>query len=183
LKAIEPPAIQKLRGELRSLQETIAMDRQQQGRLRRDIGLYESRLRLVPAVEEQYKKITRDHDTALKFYNTLLAKEDDSQMATALEQRQQGEQLKVMDPADLPGSPSFPKPPLFIGGGFAIGLALGLAAVLAIETSDKRIRSERDLQYYLGTSAFALIPPIETDAVRRITNGNTSNGRRTMVKV
>lgn len=181
--ALEPASIQSVRGQLRAVQETIVTDRQQQEHIRRNIQFYESRLRLVPAVEEQYKKITRDHDTALKFYNTLLAKEDDSEMATSLEQRQQGQQLKVMDPADLPSSPSFPQPLLFMGGGLAGGLALGLALVLAIETSDKRIRTERDLQYYLGTAAFGLIPSIETDAIRRLTDGNGAGKRRRPVEV
>jgi polysaccharide chain length determinant protein (PEP-CTERM system associated) len=181
--ALEPPGIQKLRGQVRALTETISMDKRQQRRLRHGIRLYESRLRLSPAIEEQYKKITRDHDTALKFYNSLLAKEDQSEMATNLERRQEGDQFRVMDPADLPTEPSFPNPPLFIGGGFAAGLALGLAAIIAIETSDKRIRTERDLQFYLGNVAFALIPFIETAALRRITVGNGTRRKRNLLEV
>ena len=48
-------------------------------------------------MEEQYKEITRDHQTAVDFYNSLLKKMNDSSMATALEQRQQGEQFRVME--------------------------------------------------------------------------------------
>lgn len=164
---LEPPEIQKLRGEIQSLGSTIKIDTQQQDQLKGQIAVYESRLKLSPEVEEEYKKITRDHDTAQKFYNSLLAKSDQSHMASELERRQEGEQLRVMDPASLPDRPSFPKPLLFIGGGFAGGLALGVAGVLGLEMSDKRIRSERDLQYYLGSSAFALIPSIEIAALRK----------------
>lgn len=171
--AREPTEIQQLRGQVRADDETITLAIHEQQQLKRTIKVYESRLQLSPGVEEQYKKITRDHETALKFYASLLKKRDQSQMASELQRRQQGEQLSVLDPASLPDKASFPKPLLFIGGGFAAGLVLGLAAILGIEISDKRLRTERDLQYYLGTSAFALIPCIEIAAVRRLPKAST----------
>ena len=79
-------------------------------------------LRPVPLVEEEYKQITRDHETALQFYNTLLTKMNESSMATALEQRNQGEQFRVMDAPNLPDGPSFPNRMVFAGGGLAAGL-------------------------------------------------------------
>lgn len=170
--AIEPPEIQKLRGQLRSLEQAVKAGTQEQQQLKAAIQSYESRLQLSPAVEEDYKKITRDHDTALKFYNDLLAKRDESQMATELERRQEGEQLRVMDPANLPDQPSSPKLTTFLGGGFGGGLALGLALVLGLGTSDKRIRTARDIQFYLGTTVFALIPSIEISATSRLTQPN-----------
>lgn len=168
--ALEPVEIQKLRAQIRSLAETIQTDSRQQQEVKTDIEAYKSRLQLSPAVEEEYKKITRDHDTALKFYNDLLGKRDESEMATDLERRQEGEQLSVMDPASLPDKPSFPKLPQFLGGGLGAGLALGLAMVLGIGTSDKRIRTGRDIEYFLGTVSFAVIP-----AIPMFGNGN-SNG-------
>ncbi len=44
-----------------------------------------------PAVEQEYKAVTRDYQTALDFYNDLLKKRDESTMASDLEQRQEGE--------------------------------------------------------------------------------------------
>lgn len=160
--AIEPAQLQQLRGQIHGYDVSIKADAGEQQNLKQQINAYESKLQLSPVIEEEYKKITRDHDTALKFYNSLLAKRDASQMATELQRRQEGEQLSVMDPATLPDNPSFPKPELFIGGGFVAGLALGLVAVLGIEQTDKRIRSRRDIEYFLGTAAFALIPSINT---------------------
>lgn len=169
-KALEPVEIQKLRAQIRSLAETMQTDTKQQQQVKTDIDAYKSRLQLSPAVEEEYKKITRDHDTALKFYNDLLSKSDQSEMATDLLRRQEGEQLSVMDPASLPDKPSFPKLTQFLGGGFGAGLALGLAVVLGIGTSDKRIRTGRDIEHFLGTVSFAVIP-----AIPMIGNGH-SNG-------
>ena len=176
--ALEPPEIQKLRSQVRSAEEAAKNETREQEQLKAAIKSYESRLQLSPAVEEEYKKITRDHNTAVKFYNDLLAKRDESAMATELEHRQEGEQLRVMDPANLPDEPSFPKLWKFVGGGFGAGLALGLALVLGLGTADKRIRTTRDVQYYLGTTAFALIPSIEITALASLaeSNGTTRTG-------
>lgn len=180
--ALEPPEIQKLRSQVRSLDQAVKTDTQEQEQLKADIQSYESRLQLSPAVEEEYKKITRDHETALKFYNDLLEKRDESEMATELERRQEGEQLRVMDPADLPAEPSFPKLTVLCGGGFGAGLALGLALVLGMGTSDKRIRTGRDIQFYLGTSVFALIPSVEIPAFGSLAPPNGSGRARNSKK-
>ena len=181
---LEPPEIQKLRGQVRSLEQAVKTDTQEQEQLKAAIKSYESRLQLSPAVEEEYKKITRDHETALKFYNDLLAKRDESAMATELERRQEGEQLRVMDPANLPDQPSFPKFTQFVGGSLGAGLALGLALVLGMGSSDKRIRTGRDVQFYLGTAPFALIPSVETSALRGPAGPNgtrTTAGPETLI--
>jgi protein tyrosine kinase modulator len=179
---VEPPEIQKLRSQVRSLEQAVKIETQEQQQLKASIQSYESRLQLSPAVEEEYKKITRDHETAVKFYNDLLAKRDESAMATELERRQEGEQLSVMDPANLPAEPSFPKLTVFGGGGLGAGLALGLALVLGMGTSDKRIRTGRDVQFYLGTATFALIPSIEIPAITSLArlngNGKTGNSKK-----
>ena len=84
--------------------------KQDQARIEEQVRSYESRIESSPQVEEQYKQITRDHETALDFYNSLLKKMNESSMATALEQRQQGEQFHMVDAPNLPEDPDFPKP-------------------------------------------------------------------------
>jgi len=88
----------------------------------------------------------------------LLGKESQSKMATNLERRQQGEQFRVMDPANLPESPSFPNRPLFAAGGLGFGLALGIGISLLLEMKDKTIRTESDVKFFLQVPTLALIP-------------------------
>jgi capsular polysaccharide biosynthesis protein len=81
-------------------------------------------------------------------------------MASNLERRQQGEQFRVMDPANLPEEPSFPNRPLFAGGGLGIGLGLGLGLALLLEFLDKSIRTEVDVEFYLKVPTLALLPTV-----------------------
>ena len=152
----DSPQLQQLKAQLRVAQQSMADEKQQQARIEQQIRTYEVRIQSSPRVEEQYKQITRDHDTALQFYNSLLAKMNESSMATALEQRQQGEQFRVMDAPNLPDAPSFPNHVLFAVGGLAGGLALGLLITGLLEYRDTSLRSERDVW------AFTKLPTLVT---------------------
>jgi len=156
----ETPQIQQLKATIHSLEQSIQGKTRDQARLQQQIGVIQSRLSLSPAVEQEFKELTRDYTTALAFYNDLLAKESQSQMATNLERRQQGEQFRVMDPPNLPESPSFPNRPMFAGAGLGLGLALGLGITLLIEMRDKSIRSENDIKFFLQVPTLAVIPVV-----------------------
>ena len=92
--SIEPPAIRQMRVQIHQYEQTIAQATAEQKRLQESIKTYEGRVSLSPAIEEQYKQLTRDYDTAQKIYNDLLSKKSESEMATEMERRQQGEQMR-----------------------------------------------------------------------------------------
>jgi polysaccharide chain length determinant protein (PEP-CTERM system associated) len=158
----DPPQIQQLRGQLRAYDDSIRNHTKEQQRLQAELQLLQSRIQMSPVVEEQYKQITRDHQTALEFYNDLLKKRNESEMATDLEQRQQGEQFLIMDPANLPKEPTFPNRPLFALGGLGGGLALGLALAWLMEARDKALRNEKDIEACLGLPTLAMVPSLTT---------------------
>jgi polysaccharide chain length determinant protein (PEP-CTERM system associated) len=111
--------IQTLRAQIHQYDQVIKERTAQEEEIQHQIKLYQVRVQSSPAVEQEYKQLTRDYQTALEFYNDLLKKRDQSAMATDLERRQQGEQFQVMDPANLPSTPSFPKKANFAAGGLA----------------------------------------------------------------
>ncbi|MGE5326501.1 MAG: Wzz/FepE/Etk N-terminal domain-containing protein, partial [Deltaproteobacteria bacterium] len=158
----EPTQIQQLRLQIHQIGVTIKQKTEEQARLKQQIGSYQSRLSMSPAVEEEFKAITRDHETALKFYNDLLAKMDQSEMAVDLERQQQGQQFRIMDPADLPQKPSFPNRPFFAGAGLGAGIALGLGITLILEYRDRSLRSEGDVEAFLHLPTLAMVPTIES---------------------
>lgn len=141
----EPAPILQLRERVH--QDDAAMTRAsgEEKRLQKLIDSYQGRLTLSPQVEEQYEQLTRDNEVAHRLYDTLLVNKSESQIQTDLERSQQGEQLRLLDPASLPDSPSFPVRWKFAGGGLAGGFALGLAVTFWLELRDRTIRDERDV--------------------------------------
>lgn len=156
----EPSQIQSLRAQIHLDEEAIQEATAQQQEIQKQIRTYQERVQSSPAIEQEYKQLTRDYQTALEMYNDLLKKRDQSAMATDLERRQQGEQFQVLDPANLPDQPSFPKVPLFVSGGAAGGLALGLALTVFFEVQDTSLRSERDVEFLLHLPVLATVPEI-----------------------
>lgn len=169
-----PATIQQLRATLKQDDIFIAQKTKEQEKLQQQIRSYEGRLQVSPAVEEEYNKLSLGHDAALKFYNTLLASRDTSQMSVNLDTQGQGENFQILDTPDLPQSPSFPVWWQFTLGGLALGLMVGVVVASIFELGDKSLRDERDIEFYLGLPTLALVPSIGAE------NGARKNGRRSL---
>lgn len=165
--AVEPKELQQLRLQVQIIKDSIAQKTKQQEKIQSDIKNYQARLQMTPKVEEEYKSLTRDHETALNFYNSLLAKRTESEMATDLERKQQGEQFRIMDPANLPERPTFPNRMLFGLAGFVVGVGLGLGLAFLSEFRDKSLRTEHDIQVYLQIPVLAMVPVVGHAALMR----------------
>ncbi|HET7206872.1 MAG TPA: Wzz/FepE/Etk N-terminal domain-containing protein [Terriglobales bacterium] len=154
----EPPEIRQIRVQIHQYEQTIAQATTQQKDLQQEIKMYQGRVSLSPAVEEQYKELTRGYESAQKFYDDLLAKKSQSEMATAMEQQQQGEQFRLAQPANLPTDPSFPNRLLFAAGGLGGGFAIGVGLAMWLEFKDKAIRNELDVEAVMQLPALVSLP-------------------------
>lgn len=159
--SLEPVDIQQIRGQIHAQELTIKEKTDAQTKLHEQIRILQARVQLSPVVEQQYKDLTRDYTTAQGSYDDLLKKKTQSEIATNLERRQQGEQFRMMDPANLPEKPSFPDKLLFTGGGLGVGLAIGVGLVLLQEMRDKSLRTEGDVEALLGIPTLAMIPVVQ----------------------
>ncbi|MGB0035841.1 MAG: XrtA system polysaccharide chain length determinant [Candidatus Acidiferrales bacterium] len=159
--SVEPGQITQLRAQVHALDQIIAEKTREQEQIKQQIRVYQDRVQSSPIVEQQYKELTRGYQTALDSYNELQKKRDASAMATDLERKQEGEQFRVLDPANLPDKPSFPNRIQFALGGIAGGLALGLGIAFILEMRDTSLRSERDVEFALRLPVLGMLPNIE----------------------
>lgn len=162
----ENPAVQQLRAQLRSADLGIQEKQKEQAQLQGSIRSYQDRLQSSPAIEQEYKLLTRDHDTAQAFYNDLLNKMHTATMSTDLEKAQEGEHFQVMDAANLPEAPSSPKRSVFAVSGAGLGLALGLLISGFLEYRDTTLRSERDVWAFTKLPTLGIIPVSDTPEIR-----------------
>jgi polysaccharide chain length determinant protein (PEP-CTERM system associated) len=172
----EPPEIRQLRMQIHQYEQLITQATRDQQRLQDQIKVFQGRVALSPAIEEQYKQLTRDYDTAQKFYDDRLANRKQSEMQVVMEREQQGEQMSVLNPADLPDAPSFPNRIMFAGGGLAGGLALGLGLALWLEMRDTSLRTETDVLAALELPVLSQVPWVGVDAETK--DGNRKRNSR-----
>ena len=156
--ANEPPEIRQLRLQIHQYSDLISAATRDQKRLQEEIGVYQGKVTLSPAIEEQYKQLTRDYDNAQKTYQDLLAKKSTADLTVKMNNQSEGERMFPLNPANLPDSPSFPNRLLFAGGGLGAGLALGLSLAMWMEFRDKSIRTEADVEAVLELPMLVAVP-------------------------
>jgi polysaccharide chain length determinant protein (PEP-CTERM system associated) len=166
----EPPQIQLLRAKLKQDDLTIANLKREQAQIQSQARQLQVRMEATPMVEQQYKEITRDHQTASDIYNDLLKKSQSSGMARDLVNTQDSEQFRVYDPPNLPVSPSFPKKPYFVAGGALGGLAIGFGILFLLAMMDKTIHSEHDAELFLQLPVLTVVPTLAVAGL----NGNNA---------
>jgi len=159
--ATEPQQIQQLRARIQQDDLSIAELTKRQTQIQNQTNILQARLQMSPAVEQEFKELTRNHQTALDFYNDLLRKNDQSTMAQDLNHQQQGEHFNVLDPPSLPSEPSFPKKLVFAGGGLAFGLALGVGIIYLLAALDKAMHTELDVEYCLKLPVLVAVPVLD----------------------
>ena len=164
----EPAQITQWRAQVHTAEQVISEKTREQEQIKKQIALYQSRVQASPLVEQQYKELTRGYQTALDSYNDLLKKRDQAEMSGALNRQQQGEQFRVLDPANLPDRPSYPNRPLFALGGLGAGLGLGLGLCLLLEMQNTSLRSERDVEFALRLPVLAMIPLVEPVSTKKL---------------
>ena len=172
----DSPGTIQLRAQVVAMNQAITQKKQQQAELQAQIRQYQGKIQSTPLVEAKMKDLTRDHQQAQEFYDSLLGKMNNSQMATDLERRQEGENFKIMDDANLPDAPTFPKRGMFAGGGFVLGLGFGILLIAFLEYRDKSLRTERDVW------AFTKLPTLATIALIHEAKGATKSTFGSLLK-
>src|SRR5580698_356061 len=156
--ATEPPELRQLRLQVHQYSDMIDAGNRDQKKLQAEIATYEGRITLSPTVEQEYSQLMRDYANAQKVYQDDLAKQSASNMASQAESQAQGERMALLDPANLPDSPSFPNRLLFAAGGLAAGLALGGGIAMWLELRDNSIRTEADAAAALDLPLLVSVP-------------------------
>jgi succinoglycan biosynthesis transport protein ExoP len=150
----------QLQGQMQANQAEIANREQAIVGLKARVNSYQDRLNSAPASEQELADLTRGYDQSKANYDDLLKKQNESKMATSMEQMQQGERFSMLDPPSLPLKPDFPNRLKFCGIGLGVGLALGLAVVVGFEFMDDRMHSEREIKILLPMAILSEIPEI-----------------------
>ncbi len=154
----EPAEIKQLRLQIHQYQDVMTQAASDQKKLQAQINIYQSRTAMSPAIEEQWRELTRDYDSAQGFYRDLLAKKSSADVANNMENEQQGEQMVILTPAQLPDHPSFPMRLMLAGGGLGGGLGLGVLLAVWLEFTDRSVRTEKDVAICTDLPVLMTVP-------------------------
>jgi succinoglycan biosynthesis transport protein ExoP len=148
----------QVQSQLKAIKLEIENDEHNTKELESQISSYRGRLNLTPQIEQQLADVSRGYEESKANYNSLLQKQNQSQLATSLEQRQQGQQFRTLDPPSLPDRPSAPNHLLLSLSGLMAGAALGFGLAAFLEMTNVLVRRQEDLSGLVPTRVLVGIP-------------------------
>ena len=154
------PAVPKIKEQIVDVESELAALKREETRLRDDFAMYQLRVENAPIREQEFQEISRDYETTSELYQTLLKRYEEAQLAETLEQRQKGEQFRVLESALPPRTPVAPNRPRLLLVGLLLSVSLTVATVMAAEQFDTSFHSVDELRSSISVPILARIPPI-----------------------
>lgn len=156
------------RNQLNTVSVEIARLNAERKRLEQAVKRYQKRVENTPKREQELMTLTRDYNITQENYQSLLDKKIEAEMAENLEQRQQGEQFKVLDPARFPERPFKPDVRKILMLSLMLGLGSGIGLAFLLEYTDKSFRDQDDVESFLEIPVLASIPLTHTERALRL---------------
>jgi protein tyrosine kinase modulator len=161
-----PPGVARLKQSLDEAEAEIKLLKAEEQRLRSSIATYQARVENAPAREQELVELSRDYDTTKQLYATLMQRYDEAQLAESMEQRQKGEQFRIIEGAVPSAVPAAPNRGRLTAMALVLSLGLAVGAILLAEQLDTSFHSVDDLRAVTTVPVLASIPRIMTDADR-----------------
>lgn len=172
-EAARQKRIGDLKSDLDVIDHQIAASQLEESNLKKRISEYQAKVDAVPTRQAELVELTRDYETLRASYNNLLAKQEESKLASNLERREGGEQFRPLDPASLPEKPYNHLLRMGVAvGGALLGLIAGLALVGLLEYGDSSFKSEEEIVRILNLPVLALVPVLIQEQERKVLRRN-----------
>jgi protein tyrosine kinase modulator len=157
----------RLRDALRAAEGEVKILKVEEQRLKGAIAVYQSRVESTPRREHEFQDLSRDYEATKELHQSLSKRYEEAQLAESMEQRQQGEQFRILDPAVPRASPSAPNRPKLLLMLLVLSLGAAASAAVLAEMVDTSFRSAEELRVFTGMPILARIPRIVTEADQR----------------
>jgi polysaccharide chain length determinant protein (PEP-CTERM system associated) len=132
--------------------------------LKHSITIYQQRVENTPRREQEFQALSRDYQETKEIYGSLQRRQEEAQLAESMEQRQKGEQIRILEPAIASQQPAAPNRIRLIFMGLLLSLGLAAGAVVLAEQLDTSFHKVDDLRAFSLVPVLVSIPSIITKA-------------------
>jgi capsular exopolysaccharide synthesis family protein len=107
-------------------------------------------------IEVEYKPLQRASEQNTKMYGLIASRQKEIDITGPMKTNN----VRVLERAIVPGAPVRPKPVQNLLLGLAFGLGVGIALAFVIEALDNTLKTQADVEQFLGTPVLGLVPLI-----------------------
>jgi polysaccharide chain length determinant protein (PEP-CTERM system associated) len=161
------PYVLRLKEALAETEADLKVLKGEDRRLRGTIAEYQARVENVPRREQEFRELSRDYESTNALYQSLRKRYEEAQLAESMEQRQKGEQFRVLDPAVPSHTPAAPKRLQLLLVALLGSVGLGVGAAMLAEHLDTSFHTLDDLRAFSRVPVLVSIPRIVTATDRR----------------
>ena len=141
----------------------------------------DDKLKIAQALDELYARYTEKHPTVIRVKSSMFALDSQirsetarivASMKTELSGQLRGNNVRVVDPAEVPKTPSKPNKRRALMLASLFGLLGGFFLALGVEALDQSIRSQEDVERKLGLPFLGSVPHavFQGDSVKAYTD-------------
>jgi uncharacterized protein involved in exopolysaccharide biosynthesis len=152
--------IAQAKNDLDIVNKTIARREKEREGILRSINVYQNRLNLAPALDQELLTLMREHDAKQQQVANLGTRKFNAQMAANAVSERKNDIYRILDEASLPERPVFPSRLHIILIGIGAGLVAGFAAAFGREYFDASLADEEEAAAVLKIPVLASIPEI-----------------------
>lgn len=156
------PYLRELLTQKNDLRADLSALTDRRARLVEQIKNTDRRVELIPSREQELMILLRDYENRKKNYQALLDKRLNAHVAENLEKRQQGEQFRVLDEANLPQNPEKPNRPVIMLLGLMGGCGLGVGFAVGLDLLNPTFRRREEVEILPGIHVLATVPQFFT---------------------
>jgi polysaccharide biosynthesis transport protein len=152
--------------ELDALNKTISRKEKEREDILKSINLYQNRLNLAPALEQELIALMREHDTKQQQAESLGTRKFNAGMAANAVADKKNDIYRILDEASLPERPIFPTRLQILMLGIGASLAIGYAAAFGRELLEPSLANEDEVAAVLKMPVLASMPEISRTSKR-----------------
>jgi polysaccharide biosynthesis transport protein len=152
------PYLRELMKERSEVKSEIAFLKEKQAHVIRQIKELEAHVEHMPMTEQGLAVLLRDYENMQKGYQAILDKRTNARILENYENRQFGEQYRIIEPASFPDVQEPPALIHFLLGGIFLGCLIGFGSAIGSEFMKTGFRRPEDVEKYLGLPVIASIP-------------------------
>jgi hypothetical protein len=161
------PYAMRLRETLSATESEVKVLKAEGQRLQAAIATYQARVENTPKREQEFQEVSRDYESTKQLYESLGKRHDEAQLAESMEQRQKGEQFRILDSAVPSSVPAAPKRVTLLVVSLVLSLGLAGGALALAEMLDTSFHSTDELRAFTNVPVLVSVPRIVTEADRR----------------